>query len=222
MKATRTISTLSFAYFLCAMHAGATTIPSTSYSGWYSTVTGYADVSMPSTGSYNTSAGVSLSNSSQPSAKFVFTGPDNGNFSLTGGLYTTGGHNYPSLFGSSDGKGEIMITMPSGGENAVLLNLATTGGTVLDVQLSDGESFTPAAGVLGLSISHDITWLTISTGSGSEPIIDDFMFGNSNLTQDQFTQDPAPTLEASTIAMIGGGLLILFGGRRKLFGGPLE
>ncbi len=222
MKATGLITTASFAFFVSAALAGATTITSTTYAGWGSGVTSSYDVGLPNTGSYNTSAGVTLSNSSAPSSTFVFTGPDNGNWFLTGQLYTTGGHNYPALFGASDGTGQILITMPSSGENAVLVNIASTQGASLSVNLSDGESFSPVSGILGLSISHDISWLSISTSNGSQPIIDDFMFANSKLTQDQFTQDPAPTLEASTIIMIGGGLLLLIGGRRRLFSNPLN
>jgi hypothetical protein len=168
--------------------------------------------------SYSTSNGVSLSNSSHPSSVFVFNGPDNGGWNLTSKSYIYEGSSYPSLYGPSDGIGSITITMPTDGENAFLLGLGTSQGTTLAVKLSDGETFTPAAGVFALSISHDISWLTVSTTNGSQPVIFDVAYGNGNLAQDQLTQSPAPTLEASTLVMIGGGLLILIGGQRKLFG----
>ena len=206
-----------------AAPAGATTITTTTAlgsSGWVSTITNGSAVdifgSLQNHQNYSTSTGVSLSAGSS-SPVFVFTGPDNSGWNLTSNTYTSGS-SYTALYGASDGIGNITATMPSGGVNAVLLEVATSGGSKITVKLSDGESFTPSPGIFGLSISHDISWLTVSTTSGSEPILYDFEYGNSNLTQDQFTQAPAPSLEATTMLMIGGGLLILVGGRRKLFG----
>ncbi len=215
MRSKQVVASVVFAALPFAGSMGATSITSTTYAQWLQNETGAVEVfSPPSSGTYNTSAGITL-NSTHPAASFVYTGPDNGSWQLSAGLYTSGGHNYPSLFGAADGKGNITITMPSAGENAILLSLGTSGSTVLSVNLSDGESFQPAAGVFGLSISHDISWLTISTTSGSKPLIDDFYFGSSTLAQD-VTQTPA--VESATFALIGGGLLILIGGRRKLFG----
>jgi len=196
--------------------ANATSITSTTYSQWTKNVTGAVEVfNPPTSGTFNTAAGITF-HSTNPAASFVYSGPDNSTWQLTAGFYTSSGHNFLSLFGASDGKGNITITMPTGGENAFLLSLATTASTPITVTLSDGQSFNPAAGVFGLSISHDINWLTVSTTSGSQAVIDDFYFGNSTLTQD-VTQQPAPVPENATFALIGGGLLILIGGRRKLF-----
>ncbi|MBV8551361.1 MAG: hypothetical protein JOY54_08680 [Acidobacteriaceae bacterium] len=203
--------------------AGATAITSTSFAGWLQNASGAVDVfgNVPTSGTYNSSSGISLSNASHPTAVFIATGPDNGSWQLTAGLYTASGHNYPSLFGASDGRGNITVSTPAGGENAVLLSLATTASTPITVTLSDGESFTPAAGVFGLSLSHDVTWLTISTTSGSKPVVDDLEFATSTLTQDA-AQQASPSAEGATFALIAGGLLILIGGRRKLFNTPVE
>lgn len=222
LRARRSLAALFFALFGIAGPAAATTITSTTVSGWQSNITTGSTVdvfgSLQNNQTYNTSSGVSLSNSSHPSSVFVFTAPDNGGWNLSSKSYTYSGSSYTSLYGPSDGIGNITITMPSGGENAFLLGLGTSEGSTLTVKLSDGETFTPAAGIFALSISHDVTWLTISTTNGSQPVLFDFAYANSKLTQDQLTQDPAPTIEASTLLMIGGGLLILFGGQRKLFG----
>ena len=223
MHLRRNFAVLFFTLAGIAGPALATTITSTTYTGsptsWLGNVTGPVDVfgSIQNNQSYSTSSGVSLSNSSNPSSVFVFTGPDLTGWNLTTKLFVAGGNSYPSLYGPSDGIGNVTVTMPAGGENAVLLDLGTSEGTALTVKLSDGEIFTPAAGLFGLSISHDITWLTVSTTSGSQPVIYDFAYGASTLTQDQLMQDPAPSIEAGTLLMIGGGLLVLAAGRRKLF-----
>jgi hypothetical protein len=220
MQAKRGLYTFLLIFFAVVTGARATPVTSTTYSGWLQNVTSPIDVfgSIQNNQSYNSSSGVSLSNSSHPSSTVVFTGPDNGGWSLSTRLYTYSSVNYTSLNGPGDGVGNITVTLPAGGENAVMLGLGTSQGTQLTVELSDGSSFTPAAGIFGIALTHDISWLTVSTTSGSNPIIFDFQYASSNLTQDQFTQDPAPTLEASTIVLIGGGLLVFIGGRRKFFG----
>lgn len=215
MYSRRSLAALLLALLGIAGPAAATSVTSTSYSGWLTTVTGGASVdifgNVTNNQSYDTSSGVSLSNSSYPSSTFVFTGPDTA-YQSGWNLTTRAYQGINSLYGPTDGVGNITVTMPSGGENAIMLSLATTGNSTITLKLSDGETFTPSAGIFGVSISHDISWLTLSTTNGSAVIIDDFRYGNSNLTQ-----DPAPSLEASTVLMIGGGLLVMLGGRRKLF-----
>jgi hypothetical protein len=218
----RRLGLFCLAFLGIAVHGTATTVTTTSYSNWLTTITTGSSVDvfggLQNNQSYSTSSGISLSNSSHPSSVFVFTGPDNGGWSLSSNSYSYSGSRYNSLYGPGDGIGNITATMPTGGENAVMLGLGTSQGTTLTVKLSDGETFTPTSNVFGLSLSHDISWLTVSTTNGSMPVIFDFIYANSNLTQDQFTQDPTPSIEASSIILIGGGLLILAGGRRKLFG----
>lgn len=222
LRARRTLAAISLVLVGIAGPAAATTITSTSASAWKSTITNGAAVdvfgNLQNNQTYNSSSGFSLSNSSYPSAVFVATGPDNGSWNLSSRFYLYSGVNYTSLYGPSDGIGNITVTMPAGGENAFMMYLGSSSGTAITVKLSDGETFTPAAGLFGLSLSHDVSWLTISTTSGSQPVLFDLAYGSSNLTQDQLLQDPTPSIEVSTLLMIGGGLLILFGGRSKLFG----
>jgi hypothetical protein len=90
------------------------------------------------------------------------------------------------------------------------LGLATTGNTPVTLTLSDGESFSSiSTAFFGVSISHPITWLTLTTTTGSAVIVDDFYYGVSSLPQD------SPTSEGATMAMCGGGLLVLLGSVRR-------
>lgn len=196
----------------CLAAAQATTVTTTSYTVWKTDLTGSPielDFTKVKTTSYSTSSGITLLPLQGPALSFVITGPDKSGYSLNGGLYGS----VVSLFGASDGTGSILINLPSGGENAILLGLAAQPGAALTVSLSDLESFTVSSGLFGLTLSHDITWLSISTVSGSQPVLNDFYFGTSNLPQDQGNQ--AQSAEAATALMIGGGLLILFGAGRK-------
>ena len=197
----------------CLAAAGqATTITTTSYSVWKTNLTGNPielDFTKVKTATYNTSSGITLPASQGPALSFVVTGPDKSGYFLNGGFYGS----TTSLFGASDGTGYIRVDLPGSGENAVLLGLAAQPGAALKVSLSDLESFTVSNGLFGLALSHNITWLTISTVSGSQPVLDDFYFGASNLAQDQ--GGGAQSAEAATALMIGGGLLILFGAGRK-------
>ena len=105
------------------------------------------------------------------------------------------------------------MDLTSPGQNAILLGLAAQPNAGLTVTLSDQQTFSVSGGLFGIALSHNITWLTISTANGSQPVLDDFFFGNSNLTQDPINQ--AQSAEAATFLLIGGGLLIILGGRRK-------
>ncbi len=190
----------------------ATTVTTTSYTVWKTNLTGSPielDFTKVKTTSYSTSSGITLPPLQGPALSFVVTGPDKTGYSLTGGFYGS----TVSLLGASDGTGYIRVDLPASGENAVLLGVATQPSATLTVTLSDLESFTVSNGLFGLALSHNITWLTISTVNGSKPVLDDFFFGTSNLAQDQINQ--TQSAEATTALMIGGGLLILFGARRK-------
>jgi hypothetical protein len=192
--------------------AAATTITSTTFNGWKTNLTGtptQLDFSPITSGkSYSTSAGLTLKAIGNSSIGFVFTGPDNGSYSLTGFFYTS--QNIQSLKAGSDSTAAMNVTTPAAGDNAILLGLATTNNTPVTVTLSDGESFSSISPALfGLSISHPITWLTLTTTVGSAVIVDDFYYGVSNLPQDSTTS------EGVTMAMCGGGLLILLGSVRR-------
>lgn len=202
---------VSLAFLAAAAHA--TTITTTSYTVWKTYLAGSPielDFTKVKTTSYSTSSGITLPPLQGPALSFVVTGPDKAGYSLNGGFYGS----IVSLLGASDGTGYIRIDLPSSGENAILLSVAAQPSAALTVNLSDQETFTVSNGLFGLALSHNITWLTISTVSGSQPVLDDFFFGTSNLAQDQGNQ--AQSVEGATALMIGGGLLILFGARRKL------
>ncbi|HEY7307354.1 MAG TPA: hypothetical protein VH601_24735 [Bryobacteraceae bacterium] len=198
-----------------ARHAIATTVTTTSYSVWKNGLTGNPielDFTKVKNVSYNTATGITLLPLQGPALPFLITGPDKTGYSLVGGFYGS----TVSLFGASDGTGYIRVDLPSGGENAILLSLATQPSASLTVMLSDQQIFTVSNGLFGLLLSHDITWLTISTVNHSQPVLDDFFFGNSTLAQDQINQ--SGSAEAAPALMIGGGLLILFGARRRFKG----
>jgi len=195
-----------------ANRANATTVTTTSYSIWKTGLTGNPielDFTKVKTTNYKTSSGITLMPLQGPAQSFVVTGPDQAGYALAGGFYGS----VVSLFGASDGTGYIRIDLPAGGENAILLGLAAQPAANLSVRLSDQESFVVSNGLFGLVLSHDINWLTISTINGAQPVLDDFLFGNSNLAQDPVNQSESN--ETAPALMIGAGLLILFGARRK-------
>ena len=204
------LATLGAGLLLGAGPAAATTITSTTYSGWTAGLTGTPtelDFSVILTGrSYSTSAGLTLKAIGNSSIGFVFTGPDNGSYKLTGVAH----NNFQSLQAGSDSTAVMNVATPAAGDNAIFLGLATTNNTPISLTLSDGETFSSiSTAFFGVSISHPITWLTLTTTSGSAVIVDDFYYGASNLPQDSATS------EGATMAMCGGGLLILLGSVRK-------
>ena len=204
---------LSLSLIVIALPGGATTIQSTTYSSWISQVTGtpnFVDVETLNTGSYSTPAGVT-------DASYQFTGPDGSGWSL--GVQTFS--NKTGLYGASDGTGEIQVTLPGTGQSAIyfyantVANNALSNGS-LTLSLSDGESFTIASGQYGLSISHPITSYTLTTVSGKAAFLQWSYFGTSSLPQDAGPTDASPVPEGATMALIGGGILVLFGSKRKL------
>jgi hypothetical protein len=199
--------------------ATATTITNTNFQSWKATLTGSpteADFSGIQFHSYNTAAGINLSAIGNSSVMFNFTGPDNGGYSLSGASY----NGFTSLEGSTDSGAAIDVTLPSTGENAFVLGVASTSGTPLTLTLSDGESFSLSNGAFGVSISHPVTSFLLTTTAGSKPIIDDFWYGASSLMQDPPQgsgnlggASDAP--EGATLLLVSGGSLILVGARRK-------
>ncbi len=191
----------------------ATTITSTSYTEWKLGLTGSPtelDFSPITNGkSYSTAVGITLKALGNSSIGFGFTGPDNGSYKLTGYFYGT--RNIQSLEAGSDSTATVNVATPAGGDNALFLSLATTNSTPVSLTLSDGESFSITTAFFGLSISHPITWLTLTTTSGSAVIVDDFYYGASELSQD------SPVSEGATGALCGGGMLVLLGSLRRKY-----
>ncbi|MBV9267584.1 MAG: hypothetical protein JO061_15560 [Acidobacteriaceae bacterium] len=208
---------------LMTSYSQATTVTTTSFNGWKATLTGSPtelDFSKIGLNSYSTAAGITLSAIGNSSIQFVTTGPDNGSYSLNG--YSNNG--VTSLAGAQDGVGSINIAMPGSGENAILFGVASTPSAPVTLTLSDGEVFTVTSTIFGLSISHPITWASLSTASGSRPLLEDFWFGTSSEPQDSNTQSNqgvSATPEGATLLLVLGGSLLLFGARRKVVQGGI-
>jgi hypothetical protein len=210
------LATFAAGVLFAAGQGAATTITSTSYSAWTAGLTGaptelnFSPIVIGE--SYNTASGITLKAIGNSSIGFTFTGPDNGAYKLTGYSYSS--HNYQSLESGTDATASMNFATPAAGENALFLAIATTNNTPVVLTLSDGELFTIATqsgnpSNFGLSISHPITWLTLTTTLGSAAIITDFYYGASSQTQD------SPVSEGATLAMCGGGMLIIFGSVRR-------
>jgi hypothetical protein len=209
-KAQWALATLGAGLLFGTEPAAATTITSTTFSGWKTGLTGTPtelDFSVIQAGkSYSTSTGLTLKAIGNPSIGFIFTGPDNGTYKLTGVSHNS----FQSLQAGTESTATMNVTTPAAGDNALFLGLATTGNTPVTLTVSDGESFSSiSTAFFGVSISHPITWLTLSTTVGSAVIVDDFYFGVSSVPQD------SPTSEGATMAMCGGGLLVLLGSLRR-------
>jgi hypothetical protein len=192
--------------------AAATTMTSTTFSAWTAGLTGTPtelDFTPIIIGkSYSTAAGLTLKAIGNAGIGFNVTGPDNGSYKLTG--YSYGTHNFQSLIAGNDSTAVMSVTTPSAGNNGLFLGLATSNNTPITLTLSDGQSFSSiTTAFFGLSISHPITWLTLTTSSGSAVVLDDFYYGVSNLAQESATP------EGATAAMCGAGFLILFGAVRS-------
>lgn len=204
------LATLGAGLLLAAGQAAATTITSTTYAAWTAGLTGSPtelDFSPIALGqSYSNSTGSTLKAIGNSSIGFAFTGPDNGSYKLTGVSH----NGFKSLEGGTDATASFSITTPIAGDNALFLGLATTNSTPITLTLSDGETFSSiTTAFFGVSISHPVTWLTLSTTAGSAVIVGDFYFGASDLPQDSAVS------EGATMAMCGGGFLILFGSVRR-------
>ncbi len=221
----RLLTVAAIASLFTAANASATSVTSTSYSSWKSTISGTpseANFNVISFTSYNTASGLTLPTIGNSSVGTIVTGPDNGSYQMTGISYQS----YKSLAGSTDSGAGLNIALPNGGVNAFLLSVGSTGSTPLTVALSDGETFSIGSGIWGISISHPVSSLLLTTSAGSQAVLDDFYYGNSNLTQDAAggsgtsnASGPAPVAEAASSLMIAGGCLFLFGAWKR-FGGP--
>ncbi len=212
---------LGLGFLVAATHAAATPITNftTTYSTWASPsyITGSAtdlNMNIGSSG-YSTAAGFATGG-------FDFTGLDSGSYYLRSILYhaSLNGRSLDLevLEGGPDTGSYINVATPAAGENAMLLYLTTNGSTPITATLSDGEHFTfntasNVFGVIGFASSAPMTTITLSTTTGSQVLIADMLYGTSALPQDQ---GGGSTPETATVALVGGGLLMLFGSRRKV------
>ncbi len=205
---------LAGACVLFSGRASATTITTTSTTTWKSSsyITGaysvldFYPVLQPS---YNTAAGITLTPSGSTTG-VNFTGLDNGAY------YLAGDTTQKTLMSSTDAGAFIKLAMPSTGENAFLLGTGATASHPLTLTFSDGESFSINTGVFGVSVSHQISWLTLAGASGSQAMVSDFWFAASSLAQDSpGGSTPVPTPEPATVLMTLAGAAFLLAGSKK-------
>jgi hypothetical protein len=120
-KAHWALATLGAGLLLGAGPAAATTITSTTFNGWKANLTGTPtelDFTPITPGkSYSTSAGITLKAIGNSSIGFVFTGPDNGSYNLSGFSYTS--QNIQSLKAGSDSTAVLNVATPAAGNNAI-------------------------------------------------------------------------------------------------------
>lgn len=191
---------------LGAMALGTAVLLSVSYAG-ASTITQYTG-----TASANVSAWESSVNGT--GTDLPFSTVQNGSLaSVSLGGFTFAGTSmteYNNVFIARS----IGVTMPSGGETGLLIDVASISGqtnaTSFTLTLSDHETFTSLAlGWYGIATASPITSLTIS-GPGTETT------GLADLEYAAGTTQDTPTPEAATVLLTCGGLLVLFGCGRKL------
>jgi ABC-type glycerol-3-phosphate transport system substrate-binding protein len=164
-------------------------------------------------GPWNTAAGVTYGN-------YIFTGPDGTNlWSLT--VQYFGG--YQGLLGAQDGVGGINVTLPGSGKSAVFVWAVAihNNAVALSDQLNfsyDSTQYGFSGGGFGLTSSRSLTSFVITPNvAGDGVLLEEVDVANSILPQDGGGGDPGPTAapEGVTIALVGGGLLVLFGSKRK-------
>lgn len=140
---------------------------------------------------------------------FTITGPDGASPNLQEVFF----NGSPSLKGGSDAAAQVVVTAPTGGETALLFgfgSIPSTSGYTLT--LSDGEIFNLAGStsLFGVSVSHPITSATFASTPGSSFVLDYIGYGTTTQTLDASgSPDPGSAPEASTLLLIGTGLLLV-------------
>jgi hypothetical protein len=196
-----------------ASQAGATEVKATSYSAWLATVSGTPaewNFVIPGGTVLNTAAGYNMTVGSF--GPINISGPDGSGYTMT-----ESSSGSVALIGANDGIGVLKFVTPAGGLTAFGLGVGLLNqSAAVTLSLSDGETFTlnPAVNgsvFIGLSSATPITSFVLSTTSGAQVEMNDFLAAVSN--QPAGTQSPAA--EVATALMIGSGLLF-FVARRKL------
>jgi hypothetical protein len=202
----------------------ATTITSTSISSWMSNISSGS----AKDANFSTIQSITYGPSGYTTSDgFTITGPDGAGTFLQGLSYS----GMPSLKGGSDGAAQIKVTLPGTGKTGLLFMLASTpAATGYTVTLSDGQVFNLAANttIFGLSISHPITYVTLAASPGSSLILQDVSYGNTTLSLDPVDEggsggtqgggspDPGAVPEATTMLLLGTGLVAVAFARKRV------
>ncbi|HEX7361589.1 MAG TPA: PEP-CTERM sorting domain-containing protein [Bryobacteraceae bacterium] len=193
---------------LCAGVAGATTIDTgTDNASWLTAISGtQTDTTLPTSSPWTTTDGFSFT---APNSTVRQTGLTGSNSGLT----TNGA--------------KLEITMPNGGETAILLNLGLFAGYYVDrsntvnIELSDGEQFSSAGNfnpIFWFSSSGPITSITISSDIPNEqPFIASLSYATSILATSGTGGTTSPIPEPATFLLVAAGGLIFLGARRRWF-----
>lgn len=172
-------------------------------------------------GPWNTSTGY-------VDGSYTFTGPDNGGYLLQDVALNGYG-----LLGATDGNGGILIDLPGSGVTAMYLLAEAVNSSNqlskndnLTITLYSGSNAVSSdnfsGGTIGFNSSAMITSVLLSpTVSNDGVFLTDFYTGTSALPLDNpgggggTQNNPSQTPEAATLALVGGGILITFGAKRK-------
>ncbi len=196
---------------------GTSLTPTSVYSQWNTStyITGpvskvdFNSVPGGSGGFWNTSSGATYEN-------YNITGPDGNSWYLTSAYV----NNDSGLESKRDGVGQLNVTLPPGGVTGIYLwaFAVNNGGAAtsdhVQITFSDGTSYTFASPGTGTSFSGPITSFTLQPTVAGDGILlweIDTAQGNGNFG----SGDPSQAPEAVTFALVGGGMLVLFGTRRK-------
>lgn len=201
-----------------ALPALATTTAMT-FSQWDTST--YIDTSSVTYDSLNCS-GSSGSSSGLNCSGFNLTGPDGtGNWFLTSQDYPSVQYDPTGLRSNNDGIGAVDFTsLPGGGSTAIFIQAYAVGGSgptsdPVTLTLSNGFSTTFSGGAIGISSPTPITFFNLTQTSQSSANGDGIWVYQVDLANAAPQTDPSQTPEAATLLLVGGGILIVFGAKRK-------
>lgn len=205
----------ALASVMLASFAGATTITTTNFNTWKTAtyLTGAPtelNFLAINASSYNTASGITLTGGASAA---TFAGLNSGSYSLAGDIYSK------TLSGASSAGASINVAFANP-QNAFLVSFANPSALQYTVTLSDGQIFNTTSRLIGFSVSHTISSLSIATTPGNQAVLNDFYFGVSALAQDAATPTPDPgtpaaTPEPATIMLFAGGLLVMAGAKKR-------
>lgn len=204
------------AALLCSGPAHAATITTTNVNTWRSSsfITGsysIVDFYPVQQTFYNTAAGITLSPVNSTTS-FQISGMDNGSYFLQGD------GSQKALFSGPDAGAFLTVAFPVSGENSFLLGTTASAAHPLSLTFSDGQMFSITSSAFGVSLSHSVSWITLTSTSASPIQLSDLWYAASALPQDPAAPStPSPTPEPATLAMTcAGGLLLVISSRSKI------